>query len=203
LLDSLLKENVKPKMNSDAGSLKRSIEGWREIVVLMDSVLSWEKEWYPAVTSGTLSVLFLLIWTQDPNMLTLLSMVGLVATLLDYAVPRIQAKLFPETSWSPEKERKLETICQDLVFMRTGLGRVCERVSGFKESAPLMYLSGVVVTLYLVSYLGALFSGFFLTYILLITVCMLPGLHRRGLLAKYCGGIILKIGEFVKAKKLE
>jgi len=28
-------------------------------------------------------------------------------------------------------------------------------------------------------------------------------LSRRGLLAKYCGGIILKIGEFVKAKKLE
>ena len=48
-------------------------------------------------------------------MLTLLSMIGLLVTLLDYAVPRIQAKLFPENSWSPEKERKLENICQELV----------------------------------------------------------------------------------------
>lgn len=30
-------------MSGDAGSLKRSIEGWREIVILTDSVLSWEK----------------------------------------------------------------------------------------------------------------------------------------------------------------
>ena len=31
------------KMSGDAGVLKRSLEGWREMVVLTDSVLSWEK----------------------------------------------------------------------------------------------------------------------------------------------------------------
>ena len=62
-----------------------------------------------------LAVLYRYNCIQDPNMLTLLSMIGLLVTLLDYAVPRIQAKLFPENSWSPEKERKLENICQELV----------------------------------------------------------------------------------------
>ena len=30
-------------MSAEAGLLKRRLEGWREMVVLTDSVLSWEK----------------------------------------------------------------------------------------------------------------------------------------------------------------
>lgn len=48
-------------------------------------------------------------------MLTLVSLVGLVATILDYSIPRVQAKLFPETAWTAEKEKRLEQICQELV----------------------------------------------------------------------------------------
>ena len=48
-------------------------------------------------------------------MLTLLSMIGLVVSLLDYAV-HMQAKMFSESSWGPEKEKKLDTICQELVY---------------------------------------------------------------------------------------
>jgi len=187
----------------DAGSLKRRLEGWREMVLLSDSVLSWEKEWYPAVTSGSLTALFLVVWYMDPSMLTLMSVCGLVMTLLDYIIPKVVASVFSEDSWTSEKEKKLEQICQEMMFVRTGLGRVCEGMGAYRETSPLIYLSSVVVSLYMLAHLGALFSGFFLAYLSLLALSMLPGLHRRGLLEKYCAGIILKIGEFVKAKKLE
>lgn len=183
--------------------VKRRIEGLREIVLLLDSVLSWEKEWFPAVTSGTLSLLFLFVWNQDPSLLTFLSVLGLIITILDYALPRLQAKLFPESAWSPDKERKLDQICQELVFVKTGTERAYESLQLYKESSPLIYLTSTVFGLYLLAYIGSLFSGFFIAYLVLLTVCMIPGLHRRGFLKKYCSGIMLKIGEFVKAKKLE
>jgi len=191
-------------MNGDkACSIKRKIEPWKEVVIVTDSVLSWEKEWYPAVTSGSLSLLFLLVWYQDPSMLTLLSILGLVVTLLDYVVPKLQAKLFPESCWSAEQEKKLDRICKDLMFVETGIRRVYYSVFEYKQSSPKLYLTIVVVSLFLMAHLGAIFSGFFLAYITLLTICMTPGLHRRGLLEKYCSGIILKISDFVKAKKLE
>jgi len=190
-------------MSGEVASLKRSIESWREIVILGDSVLSWEKEWYPAVTSGTLSFLFLLVWSQDPSVLTLFGMIGLVMTLLDYAVPLVQAKLFAENSWTADKEQRLDQICQELVFVKTGIRRLANSLLRFRETSPLMFLLGFVVFFYIVAYFGSIFSGIFLFFVLFLNACMLPGLHRRGLLKKYCASLVLKIGDYVKAKKLE
>lgn len=183
--------------------LKKDVEKWREVLVLADSVLGWDKEWYPAVTAGVLTSLFLMVWYQDPSCLTLLALVGLLAILLDYAVPRIQDKIFPETAWTGDKERRLDQFCQNLMFARSCVRRVCEVMGQYRESAPIIYLVVAVVSLYLLAYLGTLFSGFFLSYILLLVICMIPGLHRRGLLKKYCAGMLLKLEDFVKAKKLE
>eukprot|EP00088_Acartia_fossae_P017284 TRINITY_DN19790_c0_g1_i1.p1 TRINITY_DN19790_c0_g1~~TRINITY_DN19790_c0_g1_i1.p1 ORF type:complete len:193 (+),score=44.64 TRINITY_DN19790_c0_g1_i1:50-628(+) len=188
----------------DVASVKRNVEGWREMVILADTVLSWEKDWYAAVTSGTLSVLFLFVWNQDPTMVTLLALLGLVVTILDFAIPRLQDKFFPgPDSWTAEKEKRLELICQEVVFVQTGISRLMERLSGFKESSPVMYMTGVTISLYIIAYIGTVFSGIFLSYLILLIALMMPGLHRRGLLKKYCASTILKIGEFVKAKKLE
>jgi len=190
-------------MNGDTASVKRRIEGVREIVLVVDSVLSWEKEWYPAVTSGSLSLLFLLVWYKDPSMLTLMSVVGLLITVLDFAIPRLQAKLFPESAWSAEKERKLDQICQELMFTKTGLERISDTVFKYKRDSPIIYFTSLVFILLFLAYVGALFSGFFLAYLCLLTMFMIPGLHRCGFLKKYCATLIMKIGDFVKAKKLE
>ncbi len=73
------------------------------------------QEWYPAVTSGLLTALFLVLWYQDPSFLTLLATLGLCLTVLDYAVPRIQDKIFPESAWTGEKEKRLDQFCQNMV----------------------------------------------------------------------------------------
>lgn len=183
--------------------LKKDVEKWREILVITDSVLGWEKEWYPAVTSGLLTSVFLLLWYEEPSCLTLLAIMGLVATLLDYAVPRLQDKIFPESAWTGDKEKRLDQFCQNMMFVKSCARRVGEVLRQYRETAPITFVSGVVVSLYLLAYLGTLFSGFFLAYILLLVVCMIPGLQRRGLLRKYCAGSLLKLEDFVKAKKLE
>jgi len=190
-------------MSGEVATLKRKIEVWREIIILADSVLSWDKEWYAAVTSGTLSILFLVIWSQEPSMVTLVALLGLLVTLLDFLVPRIQEKMFSKESWSADKEQKLEKICQELVFVRSLGRRLWAALGEYKASSPCVYLLAVIVSLYTLAYLGTIFSGIFLSFMVLLIVCMLPGLHRRGLMQKYCANFILRIEEFVKAKKLE
>jgi len=187
----------------EATGLKKDVEKWREVLVITDSVLGWEKEWYPAVTAGLLTTVFLVLWYQDPSFLTLLAVVGLCLTLLDYAVPRIQDRIFPESAWTGDKEKRLDQFCQNIMFVKNCVRRVGEVVRQYRETAPITFLSGLVVSLYLLAYLGTLFSGFFLSYVLLLVLFMIPGLQRRGLLKKYCAGMLLKLEDFVKAKKLE
>ena len=91
----------------------RSIDGTDNIFLKYVNLLC--QEWYPAVTAGVLTSVFLLLWYNDPSCLTLLALLGLLATILDYAVPRLQDKIFPETAWTGDKERRLDQFCQNMV----------------------------------------------------------------------------------------
>eukprot|EP00088_Acartia_fossae_P008079 TRINITY_DN13802_c0_g1_i1.p1 TRINITY_DN13802_c0_g1~~TRINITY_DN13802_c0_g1_i1.p1 ORF type:complete len:192 (+),score=60.95 TRINITY_DN13802_c0_g1_i1:83-658(+) len=188
---------------SEVGDIKHKLSGWKELVVMADSVLAWEKEYYAALVSCTLTFIFAVVWYMDPSTLTLLSLVGEIAVLLDYAVPRLQAKLFPDSAWTKDNEKKLDQICQELLFVKDGAWRVVGLLLGYKHTHPLMFMAVSMVGLFLVAQIGAMFSGFFLTYLALLVVVMIPGLYRRGFLDKYCSGLMLRFQEFVKAKKLE
>jgi hypothetical protein len=39
--------------------LKRELEGWREVILPLNSVLLWEKNWYPGMLVGITTVFFL------------------------------------------------------------------------------------------------------------------------------------------------
>jgi hypothetical protein len=64
------------------------------------------------------------------------------------------------------------------MFAKSCVRRVRDVVGQYRETAPITYLCGVVASLYMLAYLGTLFSGFFLSYVLLLVLAMIPGLHR-------------------------
>ncbi|XP_042862824.1 ADP-ribosylation factor-like protein 6-interacting protein 1 isoform X2 [Penaeus japonicus] len=70
-------------------TLRRELEGWREVLYVGHSVLVWEKQYYPFISISAVSALFLMIWYLEPSMLTLLSVLGITVTLCDYLVPQI------------------------------------------------------------------------------------------------------------------
>jgi hypothetical protein len=61
----------------------------------------------------------------------------------------------------------------------------------------------MVFSLLTLAWLGSVCNGFCLVYFCLLALLMLPGLHRRGLLDKYCSNLANKVNEIVKGKKLE
>jgi hypothetical protein len=56
-----------------------------------------------------------LFWYLDPSVLTTVSVIGLIATLVDYLVPTLTASICHPENWTGSKERKFEEICRELV----------------------------------------------------------------------------------------
>lgn len=71
------------------GNVKSCLESWREVVLHVDSVLGWDKDFYPAITAGVLTFKFLFIWYWDPTLLSFIAMSGLMLTLADYIGPKV------------------------------------------------------------------------------------------------------------------
>ena len=69
--------------------LKHSLENWREVVLRTESVLTWEQDWYPAVTSGIVTAFYLFVWWWDPTFITFLAFSGLLLAVADYVGPKI------------------------------------------------------------------------------------------------------------------
>jgi len=197
-------EPLAPAVTGDpVESLKLKMEGWRELVVMADSVLGWDKEWYPAVTAGSVTVVYLLLWYLEPSFLTLLSLLGLSLTLADFLVPRALEKLLPPSGWSSNKEKQLDSACRSLLWMTNLLSSLWSSCSGLRTTSPLTHFAAVTTSLLAMAYLGSMFSGLLLSYLVLMVLLMLPGLHRNGLLEQYFSSLVAKVRELTQRKKLE
>lgn len=190
-------------MEDSVRTVRDGVEGWREAVLMADSVLGWDQEWHPAATAGSLTVGFLTVWYLDPSLVTLLASIGLILTLADYLGPKILDLIFKPEMWSNEKERRLEAVCRSLVSLSHLLSSLSSYVSSTRAGSPMIHFAVVTSSLLLTAWLGTLLSGLFMLYTVTMLVVMLPGLHRRGLLEKHCSSAVAKLREMVKGKKLE
>lgn len=94
------------------------MEESREIILLLNSVLKWEKSFYPGVTFGVISLSFLILWSLDLSFLTLVSLVALIGSILNYAFPLISKALFKPENWTGAKEKLFEDVCSEIVSIK-------------------------------------------------------------------------------------
>jgi len=181
--------------------VKEGLGGWREVGIQVFSVVTWEQDWHPALTAGTVTTLYLAVYYFSPSLLTLVSLLGLLATLLDYSVPLLTSKLAP--AWTAEKEARLEKLARFLLGVSACISTMVTTCRQYKLSAPLYHFAGSCLLLAGTAYLGTILSGMFLAYSTTMLIVMLPGLHKRGLLAKYCSSLVNMVEEKVKGKKLK
>lgn len=183
--------------------MKSTLEPWRELVIHMDNILSWKQDWHPAISAGSITIIFTVLWYCDPPFVTVASLLLLLLTLLDYAGPRLLPMLFNPDMWSGQKEAQLERISQDLVNLSTLMSSTVMWCSQKKSLSPNLHFSASILSLLALAWLGSMFSGVCLVYFTLMFVIMLPGLHKRGLLEKYCKSAVDKVRLLIKRNKLE
>jgi hypothetical protein len=196
--------SMKPAFVTDmtrAPRIKSCLEAWREVALPVDAVLGWEKDWYPAITAGTLTGLFMFVWYWDPTLISFLAFTGLFLTLADYIVPRIVAQFCGADSWTGAKEKRFDDVCGRIVAWVDAVEGAFNYCKELKSSKPVIHFFGTIGFLLSLAWVGNRINNFFLLYLLTVLVAFLPGLHRKGLLQKYFSQITLKISEVVQGAK--
>jgi hypothetical protein len=181
--------------------LKRELEGWREVILPLNSVLLWEKSWYPGLLVGITTTFFLLFWYLGPSVLTTVSVIGLIATLVDYLVPTLTASVCHPENWTGIKERKLEEICRELANAQTQAAYKWAVFYDMRHSRPKMYYLTVVSSLLFLAWLGNMVNNLLLTYLTVTTAVLLPGMKHHGLLEKYFAQLAVTVSDTIKGMK--
>lgn len=104
------------------------MEQYRELILLLSSVLKWEKKFYPGVIFGAISFLFIILWYLNLSLLTLVSIIGLVSILIDYGYPIVSKIVFKPENWTGAQEKAYEEVCNELLAVKL-------KVCGFTKYA--------------------------------------------------------------------
>ncbi|KAG8041340.1 hypothetical protein G9C98_002328 [Cotesia typhae] len=160
--------------------LKKKIECWREIILPLNSILLWEKPWYPGVIFGTTSLIFFMIWMIEPAFLTIISMTLLILALADYLVPIAVSTFISSSAWNGQKERKLDEICQRVSKFILQAQSIWKFILNARSNRPNLYYGSITVCLSLLAWIGNVVNNLLLIYLALVIVLLLPGLRHQG-----------------------
>lgn len=113
--------------------MKHDLESFREIILLIRSVLKWEKNFYPGIIFGVVSTFFAFLWYLDLSVLTLISLFLLTVTIVDYGFPIISKTIFKPEKWTGPDERKFEIAIHELVHVKGNIHRGWNKICAAKE----------------------------------------------------------------------
>ncbi|KAG7206539.1 hypothetical protein KM043_003882 [Ampulex compressa] len=160
--------------------LKRKMECWREVILPLNSILLWDKTWYPGLILGLTTTIFLAIWILEPALLTSISICLLVLALVDYLVPTLAGKFCSADSWTGQKEKKLNEICQNLSVSILQLQMLWDSIAQARHQRPNLYYGLTTVCLVLFAWIGNTINNLLLFYIAVNAILLSPGLRHRG-----------------------
>lgn len=111
--------------------MKHDLEVYRELLLVLNGVLKWEQQWYPGVIGGVITFLYILIWMLDFSALTLVAVVALLVTVIDYGYPLVSKFIFKPEQWSGAQEKLYEEVIESIVGVKLCLKK---SVSSFFSS---------------------------------------------------------------------
>lgn len=118
--------------------LKHDFEGFREIILVLSSVLKWEKKFYPGIIFGVISFLFLILWYLDLSLLTLVSVIGLIVILIDYGFPIVSKVIFKPENWTGVQEKSYEEVCDEILTVKLKVCGLTKHLCVSKEEKTIV-----------------------------------------------------------------
>lgn len=187
--------------------LKHDLEGWREVIVHSSGVLKWEKNFYPGITCGAVTFLYLVLWWMDLSVLTTVALIALTICAGDFALPLLLKFVFKPENWTGAQEKKYDQCCVEIYNSKVQLCNLWIRFCNAKEQKSTM-VSGiewnscvsseseinlefrfqfvilVSIALLLLAWIGSTMNNMFLCYLLTLAVVNYPGLCSYGVVDK-------------------
>lgn len=102
--------------------MKHDLEPWRGLILTIDSLLRWDKKFYPAIVFAAISIFYIFLWIMDLSTLTMLAVVGLFIMAFDFAYPTVSRFVFNTESWDGAQETRFEEVCNQLCSIKMAIG---------------------------------------------------------------------------------
>ncbi|XP_076459159.1 ADP-ribosylation factor-like protein 6-interacting protein 1 [Babylonia areolata] len=170
---------------NDLDELKRDLEGWRQVLLHLQSVLKWERPYHPVVLLGAVTLVFVLVWALQPSIMTTVGVLGLVITTVDFAVLFVSPTFLSTEQWTGREEQEFENICGGILQLRIDILDFIRGLAVLKEERPTIYFILAMALLTVSAWIGYIMNNLFLTYLIVLMIVMAPGLRHRGLIHKY------------------
>jgi len=181
-------------------SLKQDLEGYRQLLLPINKVLEWEESHYPAILVGSITLIFALIWAMEPSVLTCFSLMGLSLCLIDFVVPAVTTYFFAAAEWSETQEEAFESICQRVLNFKAHISNAKSTLLDLKTDKPKAYLLVMMGIFACTAWVGSLMDNLLLTYLMVLFVILLPGLHKHGIIQKLSGNAAVVIKGLLAGK---
>lgn len=175
-----MSDNTGVEREKHMKQLKRRMECWREVILPLNSILLWERSWYPGLILGITTTIFFLVWMLEPALLTMISILLLLLALIDYIVPPMTSFLYPVNSWTGQKEKKLNEICQNLSAAILRLQNVWNSMLQTRKDRPNVYYAAIITFLMSCIWIGSTVNNLLLSYIAVNSILLMPGLRHKG-----------------------
>ncbi|XP_064629072.1 ADP-ribosylation factor-like protein 6-interacting protein 1 isoform X2 [Lineus longissimus] len=159
-------KNYTEEENDLVSKIKKELEGWREVLLPLNKMLTWEKPHYPAILVGAISFIFILIWYLEPSVLTTFSLIGFHVCLIDYLVPTVATNLFRSDNWTGVQEREFENICIRIHNAKVHFHSLRQGLGNLKRDKPKTYFVAVMSSLAILAWIGNIINNLLLTYLI-------------------------------------
>lgn len=121
--------------------MKHNLECCRELILMLSSILKWDKSFYAGIVFGVISFAYLVLWYLNLSTLTLVSILGLFAVIFDYGFPIVSKFVFKSTTWTGVQEKAFEDVCAELLAIKLKLRGFVKYLFGSKEDKTIMVSS--------------------------------------------------------------
>lgn len=125
--------------------VKHDLEVYRELLLILNSVLKWEQSFFPGIVGGVLTLLFIVLWWLDFSSLTLVALIAILVTVVDYGYPLVSKFIFKPDNWSGTQEKLYEQVIQDIVDVKLCVcGSICSFFSSRSERSTFVSVTPLV-----------------------------------------------------------
>ncbi|CAG9760598.1 unnamed protein product [Ceutorhynchus assimilis] len=162
------------------GKLMATMKPYRELILLLNRVLLWDKPWYSTAILAGSSMVFTMIWLWNPNVMSIVGFMGIIATLLDFFLIPLQSFLFKRQMWTEEKQKEYQSICTNVIFYKVNAEQFMTSYYKMRVTKPKMYFTITILVLSILTWLGGTVDNIFLTYMVITFFLMMPGIQRQG-----------------------
>lgn len=172
---------ISESFSLEVSKLKKDLNDWKFILLPLNNLLEWEHKFDPLVIIVIVSTIFGIIMSWSPSVLTTISVFCIIALVFDFAVPIITQQLFKTTEWTLSSDAKYTRICERISHFYGHLIRMKTRLIELRREKHSLYFLIVLFVLIFSIYVGQLVDNLLLSYLVSLTLCLLPGARRHNL----------------------